>query len=156
MLSPYEPPKAVVSDAVGEPPAGWLRAKWAFFVTSIALAIVHLPDIVLGRAVSRAMLLFNLCLLALCATLYVGRKIWRLDSHKGPLWIDILLWTLAVAGLVAIVVVREVWGIRFNFIYVSLPVLVANATLGAVCFVTEARKDVRIFMGARNFVFLAE
>jgi hypothetical protein len=88
--------------------------------------------------------------------MYVGRKIWLLDSRKGPLWIDVLLWALAAAGLVGVVLVRDVWGMRFNFIYVSLPVLVANATLAAVCFVTEARKHVRIFMGARNFMFLAE
>jgi hypothetical protein len=156
MPSPYAAPKAVVRDPSAEPPAGWLRAKWTFFVTSIGLGIVHVPDILPGRPVSRAMLLFNLCLLAFCATMYVGRKIWLLDSRKGPLWIDVLLWALAVAGLVGVVLVRDVWGMRFNFIYVSLPVLVANATLAAVCFVAEARKHVRIFMGARNFMFLAE
>ncbi len=156
MANPYEPPKAVVSDAWNQPPRGWLRAKWTFFVTAVALGIGHIPDIVLRQPVSRVMLLFDLCILALCVTLYAGRKIWLLDSRKGPLWIDVLLWTLAAGGLTALVFVREALAVKFNLIYVSLPILVVNAGLGAICFVTEARKRVSIYMGPRSFVFLAE
>ena len=83
-----------------------------------------------------------------------ARSIWRLDSKKSPKWKDALIACTAATIFVILIYVREshawVWPLAAGdafFVCLSAVLVFASLT-------TERRRKVKVYMTARNFVFI--
>jgi hypothetical protein len=85
---------------------------------------------------------------------FIARDMWLLKVRRFPLMVDVVLYVLVLGGLGFLIVGKETKFFEWNSLHLDIPIsfLMGAASLGA--WMTEARKNVRIYVGARHLVFV--
>lgn len=156
-LNPYASPKVNVSVERPEEPSQWQRAKWVFGGLWLALTVLPLLNalLVLPPAPDVGILLLN-SLLALGLGAFLARDMWRLKVRRSPLVVDVLLYAVVLGGVVLLVVVKETRLFVWNSLHLDVPIFLLIGTAAVAAWVTEAKKGVRIYVGARHFIFFGQ
>jgi len=138
----------------GKPPSEWCRAKRVYSL---------LPAIILVLSILSAMLkpplapdgLVLLAILSIASLLawFVARDIWFLRVRENPLWIDVLCYVVPLGGLAALIFLRESHIYVWNTIYLDVLIVWCSVPIAVVAWLTEKRKGVRIYIGARKLRF---
>jgi hypothetical protein len=154
-MNPYAPPKAAVAAADGRVPSEWQRVKKVFTGMCAALAFLTAFNFLLKPppAPDAVILALN-CALALGLGVFIGRDIWLLKVRRSPLAVDILLYAVMIGGAAALVAVKELGIYDWNSLHLDLPMILVLGVPAALAWLTEARKRVRVYFGARQFVFV--
>ena len=155
MANPYASPRADVGGRPEGEPSEWQRAKWVFGALWLMLTMLPLLNalFVAPPAPDPWILVAN-SLLAMAIGIFVARDMWLLKVRRSPLAVDVLAYVLVLGGLAFLIVGKETKSFDWNSLHLDVPIffLMGAATLGA--WITEARKGVRIYVGARHLVFV--
>ena len=155
MTNPYASPKADVGGRHEGEPSEWQRAKWVFGALWLALTVLTVLNalLVMPPAPDPWILAAN-SLVAIALGTFIARDMWLLKVRRSPLAVDALVYVLVLGGLAFLIVAKETKFFEWNSLHLDVPIffLMGAATLGA--WMTEARKDVRIYVGARHLVFI--
>ena len=134
------------------------RVKWFFLVLGILIAAIPPSPVyvfVYGLSVvpDTATLLVS-TLVASALAWYVGRDIWLLRVRNNSLWIDVLtfLVTLAILGVAVVQHERNIW--PWNFFSPDVFFILFSSLVVCVAWFTENRRNVRVYFGARNYLFI--
>lgn len=154
-LNPYASPKASLSVEQVEEPAQWQRAKWIFSGLWLTLTVLPLLNALLVPPPTPKVgtLLLN-SLLALGLGAFLARDMWRLKVRRSPLIVDALLYAVVVGGVVLLIVVKETKLFVWNSLHLDIPIFFLMGTAAVGAWVTEVKKGVRIYVGARHFIFV--
>jgi hypothetical protein len=157
--NPYAPPSARVAgaDVGGDAghPSEWQRAKWVFGALCLLLAVLTVPKVMLHTAAEPdwAVLLIN-CVAATSVGAFVARDMWLLKSRLAPLIVDIAIYVIGLGGLFSLFFLRETGLFVWNPLHLEIPAVLTFGIIAAVAWLTESRKRVRIYVGARQLVFV--
>lgn len=83
-----------------------------------------------------------------------ARDIWFLRDRVSPLWVDIFVYVIALGTLAAIIFLRESGIYVWDTIYLDALFIWYSVSIAAVSWITEKRKGVRIYIGARKYRFV--
>ena len=153
--NPYAPPKAAVDTAAGAQPSQWQRAKWVFGGLWVMLTLlpVLIALLILPPPPSIGVLILN-SVFALGLAAFLARDMWRLKVRRSPLLVDILLYTVALGGLVFLIVVKETKVYEWNSLHLDVPIFLLMGAVALAAWITETKKAVRIYVGSRHFIFV--
>jgi hypothetical protein len=154
--NPYASPRAGVSNKGFDEPSQWQRAKWVFGSLWLMLTALGLLNtfFVPPAAPSISVLVLN-SLLALALAGYLARDMWLLKVRRSPLILDVLVYTIGLGGLVFLIVLKETKLYVWNELHLDVPAFLLIGTVAVAAWITEAKKAVRIYVGARHFIFVS-
>ena len=137
-----------------------LPSEWCRVIRVFSL----LPAIILSLSILNAMLVptpapegpYLLAILSIASLLswVVARDIWLLRVRQGPLWIDVLCYVVVLGGLAVLIYLRESRIYVWNTIYLDALFVCFAVPIAVAAWLTEKRKGVRIYIGARRIRFV--
>lgn len=149
--SPYAPPKAEVADVQPQRPASWGRVVWLqppIFVGLLALGFVARETLVPGLMGWGIAVGLVITIVLLQSPIKAMRSL----SEAAPSWWwDALYYSsvvLFIGGLVTADPNLMVAG--------AAPTVVLNGVIGVLAFVTERRRNVRVHISGRRYLFFAD
>jgi hypothetical protein len=153
--NPYASPRADVSARELVEPPQWQRAKWVFAGLWLLLTALPLLNALLvpPSPPSMAVLALNSAL-ALGIGGFIARDMWLLKVRRSPLIVDVLLYATVLGGLAFLIVAKETKFYEWNSLHLDVPTFVLMGIAAVAAWVTEAKKAVRIYIGARHFIFI--
>lgn len=152
--NPYTAPQANVAAEPRHEPPEWRRAKWIFSWLWLLLTVLPAVNAALvPRPTPDGVVLAVNCLLALGFGGFIARDMWLLKVRHSPLWIDIATYAVVLVGFVSIVLVKEMGILVWNDLHFDIPVFLLMGTIASAAWITEAKKRVRVYVGARHFIF---
>ena len=134
----------------------WSRAKWLFAALTIFIAAPSSLTWIFKPPTPNTSLVVLVCLVASIIGWLVGRDIWALRVRHSPLWLDILGYVVALGGLGVLIYLRESKIFVWDTIYLEVFFVSLCSEIAAVAWITEARKNVRIYVDARVLIFIHE
>lgn len=155
--NPYAAPTAKLGTEASEEPSNWQRAKLLFGGLWVLLTVLPLLNALLEPPTmpNVGVLLFN-SFLALGFSAFLARDMWLMKVRRSPLIVDICLYVIIVGGLVFLIVLKESGLYVWNDLHLDVPVFLLMGSLALAAWMTEAKKAVRVYIGARHFIFVHE
>ena len=154
-LNPYASPKAAVDTREVPEPSQWQRAKWVFGGLWVLLTVLPLLNALLVPPPSPDMGVLALnSLLAFGFAAFLARDMWLLRVRRWPLIVDLLLYAIVFGGLVFLIIAKETKWYEWNSLHLDVPIFVLMGSVALAAWITESKKAVRIYVGARHFIFV--
>ena len=153
--NPYAAPKADVRVEEPPQPSEWQRVKWLFGGLWLMLTLLPLLNMlfVVPPAPNPWTLFVNV-LLAVAVGVFIARDIWLLRIRKSPLVVDVLLYTLVLGGIGGLIIAKETKVLDWNSLHLDIPIFFLLGVVTLTAWLTEKRKAVRVYVGARHLLFV--
>jgi hypothetical protein len=146
---------AVSNEQEERKPPEWSRAIWIFsFLPAIIIFLSIFKAILKPPSTPNSLYLLALWSIATLLAWIVGRDIWALRVRVWPGWIEALLYTVSLGGLAVLIFLRESGIYVWNTIYLDVPFVWCSVLIAVVAWLTEKRKGVRVYLGARRLRFV--
>jgi len=136
-------------------PSEWRRVIRVFSVLpTVILLISVLSASLMPQPAPNGPLLLVFLLIASFVAWLPARDIWALRVRQLPLWLDVAGYVFALGGLAVLIGLRESKIFVWNMIYLDAFFFWCTATIACVTWITERRKGVRVYIGARRLKFV--
>lgn len=84
----------------------------------------------------------------------MAHDLWKLKVRHWPLVIDILIYAVFFLGLLTLMFLKETGTWNWNNTHLDVPLFVLFTVSTTAAWITEKRKEVKIYLGARGFLFI--
>ena len=141
--------------ALKKRPSELSRMKWLYTGLWVLLTILPILNGMLKPSPpADPSILFINTLVAAALGGFIAHDVWKLKVRSWPLAIDILVYAVFILGFLALILLKEsgVW--NWNDTHLDVPVFVFLAVTTTAVWMTEARKGVKVYLGARQFIFI--
>jgi hypothetical protein len=101
------------------------------------------------------LILFVNILAAIALGGFIAHDVWKLNVRCWPLVIDVLIYAVAILGSLALILLKEAGVWNWNATHLDVPAFVFLAVSTIAVWITEARKSVKVYLGARQFIFIS-
>lgn len=138
-----------------KPPSEWCRAIRVYSLLPTVILFMSALNAMLKPPPAPDSLLF-LAILSIASFLawLVARDIWLLRVREHPLWIDVFSYVVVLGGLTVLIFLRESRIYVWNTIYLDALFVWCSVPIAVVAWLTEKRKGVRVYIGARKLRFI--
>lgn len=136
-------------------PSEWTRMKWVYTALWALLTILPILS-ALFKAPPPAdpLILFTNTLAATSLGGFIAHDVWKLKVRYWPLAIDVLIYAIVILGVLALILFKETGVWNWNDTHLDVPVFALFAISTTAVWITEARKGVKIYLGARRLMFI--
>ncbi len=137
-------------------PSEWTRMKWLYTALWVLLTILPILNGLLTPPPPADPLILSANTLAATALGgFIAHDVWKLKVRCWPLAIDVLIYAVGILGFLALILLKEAGVWNWNDTHLDVPIFVFFAVSTSAVWITEARKRVKVYLGARQFIFIS-
>jgi peptidoglycan/LPS O-acetylase OafA/YrhL len=137
-------------------PSEWTRMKWLYTALWVLLTIMQILSGALPPPPpADPLILFTNIIVAAALGGFIAHDLWKLKVRYWPLAIDILIYAVFILGFLALISLKEAGVWNWNDTHLDVPLFVFFAVSTVAAWITENRKDVKIYFRARRFLFIS-
>lgn len=137
-------------------PSEWTRMKWLYTALWVLLtSLTILNGLLKPPPPADPLILFMNTLVATVLGVSIAHDVWKLKVRCSPLVIDVLIYVILILGFLALIILKETGIWNWNDIYLDVPLIVFFTVSTTAVWITEARKGVKVYVGARRLIFIS-
>jgi hypothetical protein len=137
-------------------PSEWTRMKWLYTTLWVMLAILPvLNGLLKPPPPAEPLILFVNIIAAAAIGGFIAHDVWKLRVRSWPLAIDVLIYAVLILAFFTLILLKEIGVWHWNDTHLDIPLFVFFLVTTTTVWITEQKKGVKIYLGARKLIFIS-
>jgi hypothetical protein len=137
-------------------PSEWTRMKWLYTTLWVMLAILPvLNGLLKPPPPAEPLILFVNIIAAAAIGGFIAHDVWKLRVRSWPLAIDVLIYAVLLLAFFALILLKEIGVWHWNDTHLDIPLFVFFLVTTTTVWITERKKGVKVYLGARKLIFIS-
>jgi hypothetical protein len=130
--------------------------KWLYTTLWVMLAILPvLNGLLKPPPPAEPLILFVNIIAAAAIGGFIAHDVWKLRVRSWPLAIDVLIYAVLLLAFFALILLKEIGVWHWNDTHLDIPLFVFFLVTTTTVWITERKKGVKVYLGARKLIFIS-